>query len=206
MSKRSSSRQMIADSRYDPHDPLAVSPQLDYTVDFATPRPLCSRNKHKTVNYRSLPASATVVARLTSSLAQRHDVLLLLQPRVDDVDDVRDGQPRLGNVGRDDDLALVIRGSVEDLTLLDVGEVSVERGGEDLRDCVRVSAWRDKLAAHCFSTLPRTDLVDAGWELLIALLQTLDQTVNFFLACDGHRHRSLSALAEWAACTSSNTD
>jgi hypothetical protein len=153
MSKRSSSRQMIADSRYDPHDPLAVSPQLDYTVDFATPRPLCSRNKHKTVNYRSLPASATVVARLTSSLAQRHDVLLLLQPRVDDVDDVRDGQPRLGNVGRDDDLALVIRGSVEDLTLLDVGEVSVERGGEDLRGYYKVSAWKNALAA-VFSALP----------------------------------------------------
>lgn len=161
--------------------------------------------QHKDVNYRSLPVSATVLATLTPSLAQWHDVLLLLQSRVDDIDDVGYGQPRLGNVGRDDNLALVIRGKVEDLTLLDVGEVSVERGGEDLRDGLKISAWQDTLAA-LFSALPRTDLVDPGWELLIALLQTLDQTVNFFLACDGHRHRSLSALAEWAACTSSNTD
>jgi hypothetical protein len=144
---------MTADSRYDPHDPLAVSPQPDYTVDFATPRPLRARNKHKNVNYRSLPASATVLARLTPSLAQWHDILLLLQPRVDDVDDVRDGQPRLGNVRRDDNLALVVRGSVEDLTLLDVGEVSVERGGEDLRGCYRRSAWQDTLGA-LFSALP----------------------------------------------------
>lgn len=153
MSKRSCPDQITADSRYDPHDLLAVSPQLDYTVDFATPRPLCLRNKHKDVNYRCLSVSATVLARLTPSLAQWHDVLFLLQPRVDDVDDVRDGQPRLGNVGRDDNLALVVRGSVEDLTLLDVGEVSVERGGEDLRGCYKVSAWRDTLAA-LFSALP----------------------------------------------------
>jgi hypothetical protein len=153
---------MTADSRYDPHDPLAVSPQRDYTVDFATPRPLCSRNKHKNVNYMSLPASAAMLARLTPSLAQWHDVLLLLQPRVDDVDDLGYGQPRLGNVGRDNDLALVVRGSVEDLTLFDVGEVSIERGGEDLRGCYKVSAWENALAPLFFGA-SRTDLVDAGW-------------------------------------------
>jgi hypothetical protein len=153
---------MTADSRYDPHDPLAASPQLDCTVDSATPRPLRSRNKHKNVNYRCLPASAPVLARLTPSLAQWHDVLLLLQSRVDDVDDVRDGQPRLGNVGRDDNLALVVRGSVEDLTLFDVGEVSIERGGEDLRGCYKVSAWENALAPLFFGA-SRTDLVDAGW-------------------------------------------
>lgn len=69
---------MTADSRYDPHDPLAVSPQLDYTAGFAAPRPLCSRNKNKNINYRCLPASAAMLARLTSSLAQWHDILFLL--------------------------------------------------------------------------------------------------------------------------------
>lgn len=46
----------------------------------------------------------------------------------------------------------MVRGEVEDLTLLDVGEVSVERGGEDLRDGLKISAWQDTLAA-LFSAL-----------------------------------------------------
>lgn len=157
---------MTADSRYDPHDPLAVSPPHDYTADFATPRPLCSRNKHKNVNSRSLPASATVLARLTPSLAQWHDILLLLQSRVDDVDDVRDGQSRLGNVGRDDNLALVVGGRVEDLTLFDVGEVSIERGGEDLRDSYRRSARRDTLAASFSELSVLTSSIPGGSCLL----------------------------------------
>jgi hypothetical protein len=51
----------------------------------------------------------------------------------------------------------------------------------------------------------RTDLVDPGWELLVALFQTLDQTIDLFLACSFRQRQPLSALNKWATCTSSNS-
>lgn len=105
---------------------------------------------------------------------QRNDVFLLLQPRIHDVDDIGDRQPRLGNIGRDDNLSPVIRRGVEDLTLFHVGQVAVERG--------------------------REDLVDPGWELFVALFQALDQAVDLFLACDVGMQHALSVSARSWRC------
>ena len=55
-------------------------------------------------------------------------------PAVDDVDDAVDRDGRLGNVGRDDDLAHAARRRAEDGRLLLRGEVGVEREDEERRE------------------------------------------------------------------------
>jgi len=122
-------------SPFDPHVRLVVSPQLDCKASSVKPRPLSGRGDRVSGG----PTRCEALRQLTASLAERYDVLFLLQPRIHHVDNVRDGQPGLGDIGRDDNLALVIRGRVEHLTLFDVGQVAVQRSGEDLSRYSRLS-------------------------------------------------------------------
>lgn len=76
------------------------------------------------------------------------EALLLGQPAVDDEPDARDRDRRLGDVGREDDLALVRGCGHERFRLFGGGQLGVQRCDSDLwagrREGERLVRWTER--------------------------------------------------------------